>query len=68
MSGRKRLSEPSNKHAAILEALSDGNRPATVARVYNMSRQSVRSIASRWPDFLPKHRQNRKGLSRAKNR
>lgn len=62
MRGRKRLNEPSNKHAAILEALSDGNRPATVARVYNMTRQSVRSIASRWPDFLPKHRQNKKKI------
>lgn len=65
MRGRKKLKKPSDKHAAILAELRWGTRPATIARVYDMTRQSISSIMNRWPELAPKRR---KGLSRAKNR
>ena len=65
MRGRKKLEKPSDKHAAILGELRWGTRPAVIARVYDMTRQSIQSIVKRWPEYAPKRR---KGLSRAKNR
>ena len=48
MRGRKRLKEPSNRDMHILEALREGNSQATVARVYDLSRQYVHEITTRW--------------------
>jgi hypothetical protein len=54
MRGRKRLKEPSNRDMHILEALREGNSQATVARVYDLSRQYVHEITTRWPELAPR--------------
>ena len=59
MPGRKRLKEPNAKHLAILKELEWGTRPATIAKVYNMSRQSVYSITKRWPGYVSKRKRKK---------
>jgi len=54
MKGRHRLKEPSNRDRHILEALRDGNSQAFVARVYDLSRQYVHEITTRWPELAPR--------------
>ena len=62
MRGRKKLEKPSDKHAAILGELRWGTRPAVVARVYGMTRQSIQSIVKRWPEYAPKRRKKVRAL------
>ena len=60
MRGRPRLTEPSNRDQHILEALREGHSQAFVARVYDLSRQYVHEITTRWPKLAPKKKRKRK--------
>jgi len=60
MRGRPRLTEPSNRDWHILEALREGHSKAHVARVYDLSRQYVYEITTRWPELAPKKRRKRR--------
>jgi hypothetical protein len=52
--------EPSNRDWHILEALREGHSKAFVARVYDLSRQYVHEITTRWPELAPKKKRKRK--------
>ncbi len=51
--GRHELEEPSNRDYHILEALRDGHSMAEVGRVYEITRERVRQIKNRWPQYAP---------------
>ena len=52
--GRHELTEPTNRDYHILEALRDGHSMAEVGRVYDITRERVRQIKNRWPQYAPK--------------
>lgn len=66
MRGRKRLKEPTDRDAAILEALHGMNKPSHVARTYGISRQYVHEIVGRWPDLAPEWLVERIRMKRVK--
>ena len=51
--GRYELDAPNNRDYHILEALRAGHSGAEVGRVYGISRERVRQIKKRWPEYAP---------------